>query len=143
MHVFDEECKIRKVSCPEEIIYRFYKIRKNHFSKRKNYLIEKINKEYSILEAKVKFINYVISEKIVLFNRKKENIIKQIGTIDPGLLQIDNSWDYLLDLKILILTQEKIKEMEDKMGILKTELTKLKNTGISEMWLSELSGSFI
>ena len=143
MHVFDEECKIRKVSCPEEIIYRFYKIRKNHFSKRKNYLIEKINKEYSILEAKVKFINYVISEKIVLFNRKKENIIKQIGTIDPGLLQIDNSWDYLLDLKILILTQEKIKEMEDKMGILKTELTKLKNTGISEMWISELSGSFI
>ena len=27
MHVFDEDCKIRKMSSPEEIIYRFYNIR--------------------------------------------------------------------------------------------------------------------
>ena len=28
MHVFDAECKIRKINSPEEIIYRFYN---NHF----------------------------------------------------------------------------------------------------------------
>jgi DNA topoisomerase-2 len=139
MHVFDEECKIRKVSCPEEIIYRFYKVRKSHFSKRKRYLIEKLNSEYSILEAKIKFIRYVISEKIILFNRKKDNIVKQILTVDKDLLKIDNSWDYLLDLKILILTQEKISEMEEKMKTMTLQLETLKNTSVSEMWSSELS----
>ena len=138
MHVFDSECKIRKISCPEEIIYRFYKIRNSHYTKRKKYLLEKISKEYSVLEAKIQFIKYVIEEKIILFNKKKENIIKQIETVYPTLLKIDNSWDYLLDLKIVILTQEKIKEMEEKMKKMNNELSILKNTEISDMWTSEL-----
>ena len=56
MHVFDSECKIRKVSSAEEVIYRFYKVRASHFVKRKNYLVDKLKGELSLLESKVKFI---------------------------------------------------------------------------------------
>ena len=138
MHVFDEYCKIRKISCPEEIIYRFYKIRKSHFTKRKKYLIDKLESEYSILESKIKFINYVISEKIIIFNRQRVDINKQIELVDPGITKIDNSWDYLLDLKMWSLTQEKIKEMEDRMKKMNKELELLRKTSVSEMWTSEL-----
>jgi DNA topoisomerase-2 len=138
MHVFDEDCKIRKISCPEEIIYRFYKIRKNHFIKRKKYLIDKLESEYSILESKIKFINYVISEKIIVFNRQRIDINKQIELVDNKLTKIDNSWDYLLDLKMWSLTQEKIKEMEDRMKKMNKELESLRKTSVSEMWTSEL-----
>ena len=72
MHLFDADCKIRKVSCAEEVIYRFYKVRAAHFVKRKNYLIDKLNKELGLLESKVKFIKYVIDERIVVFNKKKD-----------------------------------------------------------------------
>ena len=138
MHVFDSDCKIRKMSCPEEIVYRFYKVRIKHYTKRKKYLLEKIQNEYSILESKIKFIKYVIDEKIILFNKKKADIVKQIEIVDNTLLKIDNSWDYLLDLKIVILTQEKIKEMEEKMKKLYSELLVIKNTEVSDMWTSEL-----
>jgi DNA topoisomerase-2 len=138
MHVFDEDCKIRKISCPEEIIYRFYKIRKSHFTKRKKYLIDKLESEYSILESKIKFINYVISEKIIIFNRQRIDINKQIELVDSGIAKIDNSWDYLLDLKMWSLTQEKIKEMEDRMKKMNKELDLLRKTSVSEMWTSEL-----
>jgi len=60
MHVFDNECKIRKVSCPEEILYRYYKVRYSHFVKRKTYLLESLNKDLSLLRSKVLFIKYVI-----------------------------------------------------------------------------------
>ena len=139
MHVFDEDCKIRKITCPEEIIYRFYKVRKNHFNKRKKYLLEKLNKEYSLLESKVKFINYVIEEKIIVFNRKKGDIIKQIETIDPEIVKVDGTWDYLLDLKIWSLTHEKIKEYSQKMDSMKNELDVLTNTTVSQMWNTELN----
>jgi DNA topoisomerase-2 len=139
MHVFDEDCKIRKITCPEEIIYRFYKVRKTHFNKRKKYLLEKLNKEYSLLESKVKFINYVIEEKIIVFNRKKGDIIKQIETVDSLLVKVDGTWDYLLDLKIWSLTHEKIKEYSQKMESMKNELDVLTNTTISQMWNTELN----
>ena len=137
MHVFDADCKIRKVATPEEIIYRFYKVRKAHFIKRKKYLIDSLNKDYLLLESKVKFIRYVIKGTIEVFNKKKDFIVKQI--IEVGdLVQVNDSWDYLLDLKLWTLTQEKILDLETKMKNTYLELDKIKKTSIEEMWTSEL-----
>ena len=78
MHVFDSDCKIRKMSCPHEIIYHFYSVRKNHFVKRKNYLVDKMNSDFLLMDSKIKFIKLVVTEKIIIFNKKKDFIIKQI-----------------------------------------------------------------
>jgi len=137
MHVFDADCKIRKVATPEEIIYRFYKVRKAHFINRKKYLIDSLNKDYLLLESKVKFIRYVIKGTIEVFNKKKDFIVKQI--IEVGdLVKVNDSWDYLLDLKLWTLTQEKIMDLETKMKNTYSELDKIKKTSIEEMWTSEL-----
>jgi hypothetical protein len=109
MHVFDENCKIRKVTTPEEIIYRFYKVRKGLYIKRKEYLIKTLNESLKLLDAKIKFIELVISEQIVVFNKKKDFIIKQIETF--RLLKINETYDYLLDLKLWTLTAEKIEAL--------------------------------
>ena len=63
MHVFDAECKIRKINSPEEIIYRFYQIRKQHFIKRKDYLIKTLKSDLEVLDSKIKFIKLVIEEE--------------------------------------------------------------------------------
>ena len=137
MHVFDEKCEIRKINSPEEIIDRFYKVRKEHFVKRKAYLIEKLNFEYTLLESKIKFIKLVIDSKIIIFNKKKDFIVKQISV--HSLLKIDDSWDYLLDLKIWTLTEEKIKDLETKMKSMSTELETLRLLSINTLWKSEIS----
>ena len=136
MHVFDEECKIRKMSCPEEIIYRFYQTRKKHFEKRKKYLLESLSKDFELLDAKVKFIQLVVSEKIIIFNKKKEFIISEIKK--NHLPEINGNYDYLLDLKIHTLTQERIQDLETKMEKVKSELETLKATSIQKMWTTEL-----
>ena len=137
MHVFDEKCEIRKINSPEEIIDRFYKVRKEHFVKRKAYLIEKLNFESTVLESKIKFIKLVIDSKIIIFNKKKDFIVKQISV--HSLLKIDDSWDYLLDLKIWTLTEEKIKDLETKMKSMSTELETLRLLSINTLWKSEIS----
>ena len=113
MHVFDSDCKIRKMTCPQEIIYHFYRIRKNHFVKRKNYILEKLESDYLLLGSKIKFIKLVVTEKIIIFKQSKEFIVSQIN--EHSLLKINDNYDYLLDMKIHSLTLEKIKELESKM----------------------------
>ena len=136
MHVFDENCKIRKVSTPEEIIYRFYKVRKGLYVKRKEYLIKTLKQRVEILDSKMKFIRLVINEQIIVFNKKKDFIIKQIDKHD--LLKIDNSYDYLLDLKLWTLTAEKIQALEQECEKMQNELKILETTTVSEMWKQEL-----
>jgi hypothetical protein len=136
MHIFDSDCKIRKVSCPEEIIYRFYKVRKEHFIKRKKYLLESMESEYTLMESKIRFIKLVVEEKIVVFNKKKDFIVNQI--ISHNLTKVKDSYDYLLDLKISMFTLEKIQDLSKKVETIKSELEKLKNTTIETLWNTEL-----
>ena len=79
----------------------------------------------------------MISESIVIFNKKKDFIVKQIMTI-PEVIKINDSFDYLLDLKIHTLTEEKIVEFENKMKSFELELNTLKSTSVENMWSSEL-----
>ena len=136
MHVFDENCKNRKVSTPEEIIYRFYKVRKGLYVKRKEYLISTLQQRLELLDSKIKFIKLVINEQIIVFNKKKDFIIKQINS--HNLLKIDNSYDYLLDLKLWTLTAEKIEALEQESQKMQRELKVLETTTVSEMWKQEL-----
>jgi len=138
MNVFDNTCKIRTVNSPEEIIYRFYQVRKEHFIKRKKHIITKLSNELVLIESKIKFINYIINEKIVVFNKKKDFIISQIEKVGD-LVKIDNSWDYLLELKLWTFTDERIRDLNELCSKLTTELNILKKKTISEIWTSELN----
>jgi DNA topoisomerase-2 len=137
MHVFDETCKIRKISCPEEIIYRFYKIRLEHYIKRKKWILDKLSNDHLLLKSKIIFITNVVSEKIIIFNKKKDFIVKQITGV-PGIIQVNGNYDYLLELKIHTLTEEKIVELENKVQALEIEINKLKAISIEAMWTTEL-----
>jgi DNA topoisomerase-2 len=136
MHVFDSECKIRRVDSPEEVIYRFYVVRKEHYIKRREYLIASLTRDLELLDNKIKFIKLVIEQKIIVFNNKRDVIIKQINSFN--LLKINDSYDYLLDLKLWTLTAEKIEDLEKESLKMQQELEILKTTTVSKMWKSEL-----
>jgi DNA topoisomerase-2 len=136
MHVFDSNCKIKKMSCVQEIIYHFYRVRKEHYITRKKYLVDKMNADFLLMDSKIKFIRLVVESKIIIFNKKKDFIIKQIN--EHSLLKVNGNYDYLLDMKIHSLTLEKIKELESKMETINIELDTLKSTSIESMWISEL-----
>jgi hypothetical protein len=80
----------------------------------------------------------VIAEKIILFNKKRDFVIEQIQAVEPPLIQVEGSWDYLLELKIYLLTQERIEQLEARMQQNALELEVLKSTSIQTMWTQEL-----
>jgi DNA topoisomerase-2 len=84
MHVFDETCKIRKVNSPEEIIYRFFMVRKKHYTKRKDFIIETINKDLSLLESKIRFIK---ADPIIVKNKISVSFNETARVFDFKILQ--------------------------------------------------------
>jgi len=138
MHVFDENCKIRKISCPEEVIFRFYKVRKQMYVKRRNYLLEKLSKSLTVLESKIKFIKLVMENRIVIFRKKKEEILSQLEKF-KNLAKVDGSYEYLLEMKIHVFTEEKIKDLEALIKREKETLLELESTTVEMMWTKELN----
>jgi len=65
-------------------------------------------------------------------------VTQQISAVEPPLLKVNGNWDYLLELKLYTLTEERILELEAKVASMCIELETLKATGISTLWVSEL-----
>lgn len=136
MHLFNSENCIEKYSSPLGIISEFVKVRLEFYSERKQYLLKIHTKSLNILSNKIRFVRKVCDEEIVIFRKKKEEIHKLLETND--FTKYENSFDYLLNMKLYTFTHELIEEMKTKQKKIQTEITKLKTTTPSSMWKQEL-----
>ena len=89
------------------------------------------------LSSKYLFIKGVVDKSIIVSNKKKDDIIKQLEKIEK-IQKVDGSYDYLLRIPIYQLTKEKIDELKEEIKNKKAEYDKVKNETIENMWLEDL-----
>jgi DNA gyrase/topoisomerase IV subunit B len=135
MNLFVDD-KIVKFDSPEAIIDVFYQKRLEDYEKRKEIVLDKTKNNCIRLENIVKFIKLVISNKIIINNKKKDQIESQL--IEQNIIKIEDSFNYLLNMSIYSLTKEKIDELENSLKEKKEELKELKSTAPSKLWLDDL-----
>jgi len=136
MYAFDINSKLKKFNSPYDIIEHFYNVRYDYYKKRKEYLLSKIDTDKKITYNKIKFIKYVISNKLKINNKPKLKIIEQLDNLN--FLKINDSYDYLLNMSIYNLTKEKIEILLNEYNKIKEELNNLKKLSIENIWLKDL-----
>ena len=134
---------IKKYTSPQDILCEFYQVRLDMYTKRKNWLKNKIQNELDILQYKMKFIQYVLDGKITVFKQKKSVIINKLielkfpklvtriskskkdkeqdddeDNIDDQEDGSNKSYEYITSMPLFSLTDEKINELQDKLDAL-------------------------
>ena len=79
----------------------------------------------------------IIDESIVIKNKKKDDIVKQLDRIDK-IIEKDGSYNYLLNMPMSSITKEKMTELTEKIKALKDKIKELQKKTIEEMWLADL-----
>ncbi|CAE7817126.1 TOP2, partial [Symbiodinium microadriaticum] len=74
MHLFDASGKLKKYESPEEILQDFAKVRLEQYGKRKEYCIEKLQKEVATLTDKAKFIRLVVDGELEIADRASQKV---------------------------------------------------------------------
>ena len=133
----DENEKLKIFDCVEDIVKYFVDFRLGFYLKRKDFLIEKLSKELRVLAFKAKFIKSIIDKKLVVNNVKKELIIKWLD--DNKFEMIDGSYNYLLNMPIYSLTNERYMELMKNAKDKKEELELIKGREPKEMYLTDLN----
>lgn len=132
----DENNKIREFSSVGEIVDHYIDVKLKYLLKRKEYLLEKYKKDLSILEAKLRFIEYYINKKIDINRKSKDDIIRQLESYN--FIKIDDSYSYLLNLPIYSLTEEKIGSLSNDINNYKQQIDTLFRKTPKDIWVSEL-----
>ncbi|GAX10586.1 DNA topoisomerase II [Fistulifera solaris] len=162
MNLFDENGKITKYESPLSIMRAFVPIRLEYYEKRKENLVSKLEEERKILSNKARFVEEVCSGKLVVSNRKRNDILNNLKASGYDLVlkyaapkddedsqdeeveeestvgELAKGYEYLLGMKIWSLTYEKAEALRAQLAEKTQELEILKKTAPAQIWSNDL-----
>jgi len=133
----DEYGKLMIFENTSDIIKYFVDFRLDYYHKRKQFLLDKLNRELKILSNRGRFIKAIIDGKLKVNNVSKSVIIEGIESMK--LEKIDDSYDYLLRMPIYSLTKEMYEKLKEDFVAKKEEIKILEETDPKDMYLLDLS----
>ena len=133
----DELGKLKIFESTSEIIKYFVEFRLQYYHKRKQFLLDKLNRELKILSNRGRFIKAILDEKLKVNNIPKIEIIKGIEELE--LDKIDDSYDYLLRMPIYSLTKEVFDKLKADFIEKKNEISKIESTEPKDMYIEDLN----
>lgn len=132
----DESGKLKIFDSTSEIIQYFVNFRLTYYHKRKQFLLDRLNRELKILSNRGRFIKAIIDGKLKVNNVAKSEIVSGIESM--GLDKIDDSYDYLLRMPIYSLTKEMYEKLKEDFKLKKEEISKLESTDPKDMYIADL-----
>jgi DNA topoisomerase II len=135
MHTFLDN-KIIKWSTTEDMLNKWFDIRLEYYSARKKSWISVLEKQYERYYNILCFLKAVIDGDVVINNRKKDQIIKDMTEME--FLEINGNFDYLLNIPIYHFTKEKFDEYKALAKDMKQELAEYKAMKPGDIWLKDL-----
>ena len=136
MHLFHPTAGIKKYASPSEILIDFLEVRVAYYKKRKENIINQLKKQKELLDSKALFVQMVIDEDIIIFKRKKAELEAELDHLK--FPRIDNTFDYLMNIKTYQYTEEAYKKLMDEAVEVSSTLTKVEKTSIRTMYLTDL-----
>lgn len=119
-----------------ELIDYFVKFRLEFYDKRKQFIIDKLEKTIELLYNRARFIKEIIEGKLTINNKPKSQIIEQLE--EKKYKKISDSFDYLLNMPIHTLTKEKYEELISNLSFNKEQKQKIENDIPIEMYKRDL-----
>ena len=144
----------------------FFDVRLKLYDARKDYLIRKLTEEWEMLDNKVRFILAVVHGDLVVSNRRKADILKDLRdqgyktfTVNKKRSEVsdsssnednsdngneissddlDRGYDYLLSMKIWSLTLERVQALTNEKNLKRKELEMLMDKRPEDIWLNDL-----
>lgn len=131
-----ESNSIVEFNSPDDIIINFARIKREYTTKRKEHIINVKTSNLDILNAKIKFLNLIITNKLKINKRPIEDIERDL--IKHEFKQCNGSWDYLLGLKIQDLTETKLNKLKEQAQQLTSELESYKTMSVDKIWCKDI-----
>lgn len=151
MVLFDCDNKIRKYTSVEEIIEDFCGMRLKYYTLRKAHLIKKYEMKTPILKLKIRFLEDVTSNKLVVGGRSAESIYADMDKLgygdifsstEPAVPDDDeentNKFKFLLTMPLFSLTDKKVKALTKELADILSTISALKEKSETDLWRDDL-----
>ncbi|OAP56438.1 DNA topoisomerase 2 [Fonsecaea erecta] len=157
---FDPEGRITKYANVEAIMDEFYSYRLQLYAKRKEWLLQEMQKDLRRLTNQARFIQMIIDGKLIISKKRKAVLIAELqklgfdafpktldaakeGETEPVVEDDEDSvdasaYDYLLGMALWSLTQERVERLQRQIGDKEEEIDALMKKTKEDLWKHDL-----
>lgn len=135
--VQNEVNRVTEFDNVDQILDYFIDVRKQFLAKKIDYMISLIGNDLNILKWKRAFIQAVIDGDIVINNRKKKDIEVDLQA-NNQIGDQEGSYDYLLNMNLMSMTEERIKKLDREIKEKEKEYKYYDTISPTELYLDEL-----
>lgn len=128
--------KIQKFNTVNDIMDNFISYRLSSYEERKKVQIVHYHSCIDKLNNKLKFVQYVVEDKIKLGQLTKIELIEIL--VSNNFTKYDDSYNYLLNIPIYEFTKDYINDLKLKISDAENKCNVLEKTSPKDMWNSEL-----
>lgn len=138
MHLFNENQKLVKYDNVKDIIDAYMEIRMKYYTMRKEYQLERLERDVMLLTNKARFIQMQCDDELDLRRKKKDEVLKMLKKHEFDTLDGDEEYKYLRNMPIdSVIEENVVKLLSDRDEKMKEHET-LKNKTNEMIWLEEL-----
>ena len=133
----DETGSLKIFEKAEDIVTHFVNVRLGFYIKRKEFIINKLSRELSLITNKARFIKEIIEGTLKVNNVPKSEIVSYLK--GKKYDEFDGSYNYLLNMPIHSLTSERFHDLLKERGDKESELEAVKLTDHKDMYMKDLT----
>jgi len=115
MVLFNAKHEIEKFESPKHIIVAFFNERIKLYYKRKDFILNKLEKQMQFISQKVLFKNLVISNQLITFNKAEEKIVDEMKKFNIPDVE-NNEYSNLLAMPLKSFTIKGIEKLEAELN---------------------------
>lgn len=138
MYLFNASGQLVKYDTIHDIMDEFITVRLDYYERRKQVIIAKLEEEICVISNEIRFIKAVISGEIELRDRPIADILRQLKEQGYATRNDDDGYNYLIDIKLRNITQEKRIQLEAKYTEKEEELQSWMSKTKYTIWLDDL-----
>jgi DNA topoisomerase-2 len=144
MTCFDADFNIVKYKTVGDIIEKFIEKRLPLYEARRQSILETLKKQIEELDARRRFIQAILDEKLVLQKKSDEEIVAQLKKCDipplsnPAEPDEYDSYEYCVKMRIDRVKQSAVIELDKQITDKQREIERLEAETASSLWLSDL-----
>ena len=144
MTCFDVDFNIVKYKTVGDILEKFVETRLPKYEERRVSILETLTKQITELDAKRRFIQAILDDRLVLQKKSDEEIVTSLKECDiPALSNMEkpdeyDSYEYCVKMRIDRVKQSAVIELDKQVLEKQTEIDRLEAETANSLWLSDL-----
>jgi DNA topoisomerase-2 len=138
MHLFGASGQIQRFDTPWDILEAYAPVRLDGYVRRRLHMLQRLRAESAVLFNRVRFIELVIDDIIVLSRKSDEEIEAVLVEHELERNAETGTYDYLLDMPMSSMTKERKAALDAQLSAKLAEIARIEEMTAERMWLEDI-----